>query len=51
MMFAIEHSRANVTLEGLDVTNTMYSGQVPGQVVFLSKLLPTNFTLKSCLIS
>ena len=50
-VLVLEHPRANVALEGLDVTNTMHSCQVNVQVAFRSKLLLANLTLKSCLIS
>ena len=47
VMLVLKHSRANVTLEGLDVTNTMDSGQVSVQVAFLCKLPAANFTVVS----
>ena len=50
-MRVLKHPRANVTMEGLDVTNTMHSRQVNVQVALRSKLLLANLTLKSCLIS
>ena len=50
-MLVLKYSRANVTMEGLDVTNTMYCRQVSVQVAFRSKLLLANLTTKSCLIS
>ena len=50
-MLVFEHPRANATLKGLDVTNTMNRWQVPFHIAFLCKLLPANLTPKSCLIS
>ena len=47
VMLVLKHSRANVTLEGLDVTNTMDSGQVSVQVAFLCKLPAANLALVS----
>ena len=47
VMLALEHARADVTLEGLDVTNTMYCGQVCGEISFQSKLPAANIALVS----
>ena len=47
MILALEHTRANVTLEGLDVTNIMNCGQVCFQVALLCKLPAANVALES----
>ena len=43
--FLLKHTRANVTLEGLDVTNTMNHRQVSLQTAFLCKLPAANLAL------
>ena len=43
---ALEHARADVTLEGLDVTNTMYCGQVCFQVALTCKRPAANVALE-----
>ena len=47
MMLELKHPRADVTLEGLDVTNTMNRRQVPLQMAFMHKLPAANFALVS----
>ena len=44
-LLVLEHARANITLEFLDITNTMHSGQVPFHVTFLGKLPAANLAL------
>ena len=41
----LDNTRANVTLEGLDVTNTMYNGQVLSHTLFHCELPTANLTL------
>ena len=48
VILALEHTRAQVTLEGFDVTNIMYSGQVRFQCAFMCKLPVANVTLECC---
>ena len=47
MILALKNTRANVTLDVLYVTNTMYSRQVPLQMVFMHKLSAADVTLVS----
>ena len=46
MMLVLEHPRANVTLEGLDVTNTMDSRQMTLQLVSIYRFLAANLALE-----
>ena len=45
-MFVIRHILAIVALVRLDVTNTMYAGQVPLQAVLFCKFPAANVALK-----
>ena len=47
LRFLLEHPRADVTLEGLDVTNAMYNGQVLSHALFHCELPTANLTLVS----
>ena len=47
-LLVLEHARANVALEFLDITNTMHGGQVLFQVMFLCKLPAANLALVRC---
>ena len=46
IILALKHPGANVTLEGLHVTNIMYCGQVRFQVPLMCKLSAANVALK-----
>ena len=45
VLFVLKHPRANVTLESLDVTNTMNSRQMTSQVSFVRKFPTANLAL------
>ena len=45
VLFVLEHPRANVTLEGLDVTNTVNCRQVFLHITSIQELPAANFAL------